>query len=119
MSSKTARPSKIVPRCTGDTGGTGKRQATVYRSAGWMKAVAELETCVLCGRHGVQVAHRNEDKGRGMKVDDCLTAALCPACHDAIDNGKDMTRDERRAAMDRAIVLTLRALVRTGKVGII
>ena len=115
--SKTARPSKIVPRFAGDTGGTGKRPPTVYRSAAWMKAVAEVETCVLCGRYGVQVAHRNEDKAKSQKVDDCLTAALCPECHHEIDNGKNLTRDERRAAMDRAIVLTLRALVRAGKVG--
>lgn len=29
---------------------------------------------------------------------------------------RDLSRDERRALMDRYIVLTLRALVRTGKV---
>lgn len=119
MKSSTARPNKIVPRAPGDTGGTGRRLPTVYRSAAWMKAVAELETCVLCARHGVQVAHRNEDKGKSQKVDDCLTAALCPECHHAIDNGKDLAREERRAAMDRAIVLTLRALVRAGKVGLL
>jgi hypothetical protein len=53
------------------------------------------------------------------KADDCLTAALCPTEHAEIDQGRDMTRDERRAKMDRAIVLTLQALVRRGRVGII
>jgi hypothetical protein len=43
---------------------------------------------------------------------------LCPACHDAIDNGNKLSRDERRAQMDRAIVLTLDRLVKAGKVGL-
>ncbi|WP_407044168.1 replication protein [Cronobacter dublinensis] len=50
------------------------------------------------------------------KVDDSLTAALCVDCHHAIDNGSELTREERRALMDRAIVLTLRELTRRGLV---
>lgn len=84
----------------------------------WYSAVADLETCVLCGRWGVQVAHRNEGKSMGRKVAAHLTAALCPDCHHEIDNGKTMTREERRAAMDRAIVLTYDRLVRAGRVGL-
>lgn len=87
-----------------------------YRSKEWLDAVRSLEFCVLCGTYGVQAAHRNEGKGMGQKVDDCLTAALCPACHHEIDNGAHLTRDERRAMMDRAIVLTLRELTRRGVV---
>lgn len=87
-----------------------------YRSAHWLRAVADIECCVLCRRHGVQAAHRNEGKGIGLKADDCLTAALCPECHREIDQGKTMSRDERRATMDRAIVLTLRELVLRGVV---
>ncbi|EFH8820856.1 hypothetical protein GFP84_12430 [Escherichia coli] len=75
-----------------------------------------MEFCVLCGRYGVQAAHRNEGKGVGIKVDDCLTAALCVDCHSRIDNGRDMSREERRAEMDRAIVLTLKKLVNNGRV---
>ncbi len=52
----------------------------------------------------------------GLKVDDSLTAALCADCHQAIDNGSELTREERRALMDRAIVLTLRELTRRGLV---
>ena len=76
----------------------------------------DIEFCVLCGRYGVQAAHRNEGKGVGIKVDDCLTAALCVDCHSRIDNGRDMSREERRAEMDRAIVLTLKKLVNNGRV---
>lgn len=85
----------------------------------WFAAVASLEECVLCHRWGVQVAHSNRDRGLGQKSADHLTAALCPACHHAIDNGKDMTRDQRRAEMDRAIVLTFDQLVRRGLIGLI
>lgn len=87
----------------------------MFRSNKWLKAVREIECCVLCGAYGVQAAHRNEGKGMGIKVDDSLTAALCEACHNRIDNGKDMTREERRSEMDRAIVLTLQKLTRDGR----
>lgn len=80
----------------------------------WFAAVASLECCVLCRQYGVQVAHRNEGKGMGLKTPAHMTAALCLECHMRIDSGKDMTRDERRAEMDRAIVLTHDALIRRG-----
>ena len=86
--------------------------ATIYRSKKWLAAVAQIECCVLCGRYGTQVAHRNEGKGMGLKVDDSLTAALCPQCHHNIDNGGSMSRIERRQEMDRAIILTIMELTR-------
>jgi len=89
------------------------------RSAKWLQAVRELGCCVLCGSYGVQAAHRNEGKGTGMKTSDCLTAALCPECHSEIDQGKNMDRAERRATMNAAIVMTLEALVKAGKVIVI
>lgn len=89
---------------------------TPYRSDRWLKAVAGLH-CVRCFREGAtQAAHRNEGKGMGMKVDDMLTAALCVDCHAEIDSGKGMSRQERREALDVAILMTLRELVRQGKV---
>lgn len=88
------------------------------RSPKWLQAVRELEYCVLCGSYGVQAAHRNEGKGAGMKTSDCLTAALCPECHNEIDQGKHMDRNERRATMNAAIVLTVEALVKAGRVEI-
>lgn len=38
---------------------------TIYRSKNWLAAVGQIEQCVLCGRWGTQVAHRNELKGMG------------------------------------------------------
>lgn len=87
-----------------------------FRSEAWLQAVRGLR-CVFCG-DPVQAAHRNEGKGAMLKTDDCLTAALCPREHAEIDQGKDMTREERRARMNLAIVLTLRELVRRGKVSV-
>jgi hypothetical protein len=81
----------------------------------WFAAVASLETCSLCGQYGVQVAHRNEGRGMGQKAPAHQTAALCPACHTAIDNGRDMPQAERRARMDRAIVLTHSRLIDAGQ----
>jgi len=81
----------------------------------WFSAVAELETCSLCGRYGIQVAHRNAGRGMGQKSPPWQTAALCPDCHFAIDNGRGLSQDERRALMDRAIVLTHSRLVDAGK----
>jgi hypothetical protein len=69
---------------------------------------------VLCGAYGVQAAHRNFGKGMSQKTDDCLTAAICPACHHQIDNGKELSRDERRAMLDRAICETVAQLARMG-----
>lgn len=87
-----------------------------FRSRKWLEAVGQIDCCVLCGSYGTQVAHRNEGKGMSQKVDDCLTAAICLDCHGAIDNGRDLTREQRRAEMDRAIVLTLRELVVGGQI---
>ena len=88
-----------------------------YRSDKWLKAVREIPVCVGCHRYlPIEAAHRNEGKGLGMKTDDCATAALCHECHHEIDNGKNLTREERRDLMNRYIVLTLIQLVRMGKV---
>lgn len=88
----------------------------IYRNRKWLSAVSQIECCVLCGAWGTQVAHRNEGKGIGMKADDCACAALCRSCHNEIDNGKNLTRDERRQLMDRAIVLTIIQIARAGLV---
>lgn len=87
-----------------------------YRSEKWRRAVASLEFCVICGKYGVQVAHRNQSKGMGLKTADCLTAALCPEHHHEIDNGKNLTRDERRKMLDDAILRTIEILCERGLV---
>jgi hypothetical protein len=89
---------------------------TTFRSEKWLRAVASLP-CVLCGAEGqTQAAHRNEGKGIALKTSDAWTAAICFTCHANIDQGSSMTRDERRAAMDRAILLTINELACKGLV---
>ncbi|HGA5699035.1 TPA: hypothetical protein ACIS09_001690 [Salmonella enterica subsp. enterica serovar Birkenhead] len=89
-------------------------KVSCYRSKKWLAAVGQLEQCVLCGRWGIQVAHRNELKGMGLKTDDCATAALCPECHHEIDNGNHLEKEERRHLMDKAVVLTVIEIARRG-----
>ena len=96
---------------------TNLRRST-YKSEKWKDAVRSLECCVMCGKYGVQVAHRNQGKGMGLKVDDCLTAALCPECHHEIDNGKQYTREDRRELMDNMILRTIVELVHRGIIGV-
>jgi hypothetical protein len=87
-----------------------------HRSQAWLRAVASLP-CVLCYREGMtQAAHRNEGKSMGMKTHDCWTAALCVDCHAEIDSGKNLSREERRARMDVAILLTLKELANQGRI---
>lgn len=87
-----------------------------YRSDAWLAAVRKL-CCMRCFKEGAtQAAHRNQGKGMAIKADDCLVAALCVDCHAEIDQGKDMTKAERREAMDVAILMTLRALAVKGLV---
>lgn len=89
-----------------------------HESEAWRRAVAALP-CVLCGCEGqTQCAHRNEGKGMGLKTDDAMTAALCLTCHADIDQGPDLSRDDRRSRMDYAILLTISALVRAGNLRI-
>jgi hypothetical protein len=47
----------------------------------------------------VQAAHTNWGGGKGaaIKADDNLVAALCLRCHYAIDQGKDLSKEERQA----------------------
>lgn len=85
----------------------------------WFQAVADLETCVLCNRYGVQVSHSNMHRGMSQKSVPWLTAALCPECHSSIDNGKDLTQLERRELHARAVNLTHDRLIKAGKLRLV
>ena len=68
------------------------------RSKKLLKLVAGLD-CQACGSvNMVQAAHANwgGGKGRGIKADDNLVAALCLKCHYEIDQGKDLTKEQRQ-----------------------
>ena len=69
------------------------------RSKKLLKAVASLR-CQHCGNsEGVQASHSNwaeHGKGRGIKASDIYTAALCQDCHQELDQGKHLSKDERK-----------------------
>jgi hypothetical protein len=86
------------------------------RSKKLLKLVAGLD-CQACGSgQMVQAAHTNwgGGKGRGVKADDNLVAALCLKCHYEIDQGKDLTKDERQLMWYLAHNLTVAKLCERG-----
>lgn len=63
-----------------------------------------------CGAEGTQAAHANLScfgKGMSMKASDFAIMALCPTCHRELDQGKSMTKDERKAFQFEMIAKTL------------
>jgi len=71
----------------------------MYRNKRLLEAVREAP-CMHCGaRDGTVVAaHSNQlrdGKGRGIKAHDYRIAALCFRCHSELDQGHQMSREER------------------------
>lgn len=91
----------------------------MYRSTKLLKAVSTL-SCKHCGMDGMtQAAHANwgvYGKGMGMKAHDCFVAALCVDCHRELDQGKNLSADERQEMWEAAFRKTLVALFESGKV---
>ena len=92
----------------------------IYRNPKLIKLLRELP-CQVCGIHSETVcaAHRNEGKCMGIKVSDALVAAMCHSCHTELDNGKTLTREERRAMWNRAYVGTMQYLLEHNMIGIL
>lgn len=83
----------------------------LFRSEKFRRLVASLP-CQHCNRYcATQAAHRNEGKGMSMKTSDALVAALCTTCHHELDNGKTLTKEERRDMWNRAYIKTMQALI--------
>jgi hypothetical protein len=84
------------------------------RSQKLLKLVASLR-CQHCGNtEGVQAAHANWSefgKGRGIKASDIYTAALCQGCHQILDSGKDLTKEQRKEMWVNAHKKTVETLV--------
>lgn len=71
----------------------------MYRSKKLLEAVREAP-CMHCGAQDgtVVAAHSNQlrdGKGRGIKAHDYRIAALCFRCHSELDQGHQMSREER------------------------
>jgi hypothetical protein len=83
-----------------------------YRNKKLLELCRELP-CQVCGRNNgtVVAAHRNEGKGIGLKVSDALVASLCFECHSEMDNGKTLTKEERRDMWNRAYINTIQQFI--------
>lgn len=88
-----------------------------FRSEAWRRAVASLD-CVWCKAPGpCQAAHANHlGKGMGLKVADCWTVPLCPECHSEFDQGRKLTKEDRRELMEQWLILTINDLATKGLV---
>jgi hypothetical protein len=78
----------------------------MYRNKKLLEIVRQ-SPCQHCGREDgtVVAAHSNQmrdGKGRSLKANDFRIAALCYECHSTIDSGRDLTREERIDAWERA-----------------
>jgi len=72
--------------------------------------------CMSCGiENGTIVAcHSNQSKhgkGMGIKAPDSLVVALCHTCHYELDNGKKLSKQERRHLWDQAYIKTMQYLI--------
>lgn len=84
-----------------------------------LREAYRLIPCQSCGANDgtVVCAHANESwagKGMGIKASDENGASLCFTCHSRLDQGSDMTREERRAFWLAAHLKTIPALVAAG-----
>lgn len=71
----------------------------MYRNKKLLEAVREAP-CMHCGTQDgtVVAAHSNQlrdGKGRGIKAHDYRIAALCFRCHSELDQGHQMSHQER------------------------
>lgn len=76
-----------------------------YRNKDLLRAVSQLP-CQICGKEGeTQASHSNQledGKGMGIKAHDSFVAAICFTCHAEIDQGKNYTKELRKAVWDKA-----------------
>ena len=89
-----------------------------FRSERLLKACRDLP-CAHCGTEDgtVVAAHSNQlahGKGRGMKAPDYMVAALCFSCHTAVDQGRELSREERRELWNEAWQKTIATLFERG-----
>ena len=91
----------------------------IYRNIKLTKLVRELP-CQHCGIQSETIcaAHRNEGKSMGAKTSDALVAALCFECHFKLDNGKELTKEDRRDMWNRAYIGTMQYLWEHNMIGV-
>ena len=90
----------------------------------YVRSKALLEACrtIACQHCGIEdgtvcAAHINwgGGKGKAVKADDNLVASLCFNCHSALDQGADMSKEERQEMWMKAHQRTVLILLTTRK----
>jgi hypothetical protein len=84
----------------------------MYRNPKLLKALRDCP-CSHCGANDgtIVAAHRNQGKGMGIKVSDALVTPLCYVCHTSLDQGKDLSREERREMWDQAYIRGIQYMI--------
>jgi len=93
----------------------------MYRNRKLLDACHELP-CQHCGISDgtVVAAHSNQlrdGKGRGLKAHDYRVASLCYKCHMELDQGKDLSKQERVELWDEAHRKTIGQLFEQNLIG--
>jgi hypothetical protein len=88
---------------------------TYVRNQPLLEACRQIP-CQHCGQSDgtVVASHSNQarhGKGRSIKSSDQFVASLCHSCHMRLDQGKDMSRDEREVFWQAAFEKTVQRLV--------
>lgn len=87
----------------------------MYRNKKLLEKMRELP-CAVCGAEDgtVIAAHRNEGKGMGLKTSDALVTPMCFVCHTNLDQGKEMSRQERREQWNLAYINNIKYMIENG-----
>ena len=93
----------------------------MYRNRKLLDACRELP-CQHCGISDgtVVAAHSNQlkdGKGRGLKAHDYRIASLCYKCHMELDQGKDLSKQERTELWEEAHRKTIGQLFEQNLIG--
>ena len=93
----------------------------MYRSRPLLNACRELP-CQHCGTIDgtVIAAHSNQlrdGKGRGLKAHDYRVASLCYTCHMELDQGSNLSKQERIDMWEQAHRKTIGLLFERGFIG--
>jgi hypothetical protein len=93
----------------------------MYRNRPLLNACRELP-CQHCGISDgtVVAAHSNQlrdGKGRGLKAHDYRVASLCYKCHMELDQGKDLSKQERTELWEEAHRKTIGQLFERNLIG--
>ena len=94
-----------------------------YRNKALLEIVRE-SPCQMCGAKDGTVcgAHSNrlrDGKGKAIKAHDFRIAALCYRCHSRIDQGADMSKEERMEAWEEAHRATIGWLFQNDKLKVL